>query len=87
MTLGPPATEEPPVAAAAPQDHEVDPLPVDADTDPLPTPGHEPATEPAAEHRQAPVLIALGAAAILGLVASPLAAQLREAAAVLAGAR
>ena len=47
------------------------------------------AAEPAiaTEHRRAPVLIALGAAAILGLMASPLAAQLREAAAVLAAAR
>ncbi len=87
MTLGPPVTVDPPVAAAPGQDHGAHPLPVDSHTAPLPTPWREPATEPAAKHRQAPVLIALAAAAILGLMASPLAAQLREAAAVLAGAR
>lgn len=40
-----------------------------------------------ASHRQAPVLVALGVAAVLGLLATPLAAQLIEAASVLAGAR
>jgi hydrogenase-4 component F len=87
MTLGPPVTEGPPLDAAPAPHQDVYPLPMDAHTDPLPTPGHQPASEPATRHRQAPVLIALGAAAVLGLMASPLAAQLREAAAVLAGAR
>jgi len=87
MTLGPPVAGGPPLAATPAPPRGVHPLPMDAHTDPLPTPGRQPASEPATRHRQAPVLIALGAAAILGLMASPLAAQLREAAAVLAGAR
>ena len=44
-------------------------------------------SEPAARGRQAPLLLALGAAAVLGFLAIPLAALLSEAAAVLAGAR
>jgi hydrogenase-4 component F len=43
--------------------------------------------QPAAPGRQAPLLLALGAAAVLGFLAIPLAALLGEAAAVLAGGR
>ncbi|HSR27399.1 MAG TPA: proton-conducting transporter membrane subunit, partial [Actinomycetes bacterium] len=56
-----------------------------------PTPPVDPAPtavpEPAARGRQAPLLLALGAATVLGFLAIPLATLLSEAAAVLAGAR
>ena len=80
MTLGPPA-------GAPAQDPAAKTNQAGAHPDPLPTTHHEPSPTPASTYRQAPVLIALGAAALLGLLATPLAAQLREAASVLAGAR
>jgi hydrogenase-4 component F len=78
MTLGePPST--PPLPDGRPDEPGplVDPSPVASST----------ALGPAAPGRQAPLLLALGAAAVLGFLAVPLAPLLSEAAAVLAGAR
>jgi hydrogenase-4 component F len=78
MTLGEPTSASP--------GHDAQPDEPGSPTDPaLPAPG--PVAEPVGRGRQAPVLLALGAAAVPGFLAIPLAAALSEAAAVLAGAR
>jgi hypothetical protein len=78
MTLGEPTGASP--------GHDAQPDEPGSPPDPaLPAPGA--AAEPGARGRQAPLLLALGAATVLGFLAVPLAAALSEAAAVLAGAR
>jgi hypothetical protein len=78
MTLGRPAE-----AGTHDQLRQV-PAPADQSTTSLTA---QPQPQPEAPDRQAPLLLALGAAAVLGFLAIPLAAVLSEAAAVLAGGR